>query len=161
MPATNESSARIEALEERLASSESELDRARLERVRDVAGLVMCPQLKSGLAELRESIGARRCDEPIAEAVGSRVANDWPDRDVADRVERKTECWTELPLPLPHVVESPAQIGNIIAEAVELHDLELRHVAVYRNVDVGFFEPLVERRSDAHAIARRRLRDVR
>ena len=104
----------------------------------------MCPELKSGLAELRESVGVRGRDEAIAEAVGGRVANDWPDRDVADRVERKTECWTELPLPLPHVVESPAQIGNIIAEAVELHDLELRHVPVHRNVEVGLLESFVE-----------------
>src|SRR5205807_2386715 len=123
--------------------------------------LQMHLQLQTALAELRKAGRTLLRDEPVGDAVSGGVEDDRSQRDVAHGAKRESDRWSEQPLSLANVVESATQIRKIIAEAVELHDLELRHVAVYRNVDVGFLEPLVERRPDAHAIARRRLRDVR
>lgn len=70
----------------------------------------------SRLTKLSESVRPQLRDESVGEAIRRRVANDRSKGDVADRIEGQTNRRVELPLPLSDVVESAAQVGNVVSK---------------------------------------------
>src|SRR5947209_5667310 len=107
---------------------------------------------KSGRVYLR--------DEPVSQAVGRRVTEDWAKGQLARRIERVTDRRENLPLLLPHAVEESLQIRHVVAEAVELHHFELRKVSGNRDVGIGLLEALVDSGANSNS-SRRRVREIR
>src|SRR6266511_4191270 len=99
-----------------------------------------------------EAVWTQLRDEPVASAVGHGVANDRPHGDVALRVERNAQSRVEGPLSLLHMEEPIADVGDVVAESLELHDFDLRRFRFHRDVNVGALESLVRACSYLEAI---------